>query len=58
MWGKCAVNDPVGIFKEEWIDEEQAVRLAMSLLKCSRNEALLALKEFRDENPDLVMKEQ
>lgn len=52
------MNDPVGIFKEEWIDEEQAVRLAMSLLKCSRNEALLALKEFRDENPDLVMKEQ
>lgn len=47
------MNDPVGLFKEEWINEEQAILLAMSMLECSREEALEAIKEIQGREPRL-----
>ena len=52
------MENPADLFNEEWINEKQAILMAMIILECSVEEAIQTLADFRAENPSLVFKEQ
>ena len=52
------LGEMTDIFEQEWLDEEQAILMAMLVLECTVEEAALAVKEFKEEYPDLVLKAQ